>query len=84
MTLPIPDNLDRNSCAELDARDPLAPFRDRFLDDGVTIYLDGNSMGRLPKATLPRLHEMAEREWGRILVRGWTEFGMDGLPTPSR
>jgi kynureninase len=80
VTLPIPDNLDRNSCAELDARDPLAPFRDRFLDDGVTIYLDGNSMGRLPKATLPRLHEMAEREWGRILVRGWTESGWMDSP----
>ncbi|MFZ2033017.1 MAG: kynureninase [Candidatus Dormiibacterota bacterium] len=59
----------------LDAEDPLATFRDRFLDDGSTIYLDGNSMGRLPKAALPRLQEMAEHEWGRILVRGWTESG---------
>jgi kynureninase len=59
----------------LDAQDPLARFRDRFLDDGSTIYLDGNSMGRLPKAALPRLQEMAEHEWGRILVRGWTESG---------
>ncbi len=71
----LPDNLDRNSCAVLDAQDPLATFRDRFLDDGSTIYLDGNSMGRLPKAALPRLQEMAEHEWGRILVRGWTESG---------
>jgi kynureninase len=71
----LPDNLDRNSCAALDAQDPLARFRDRFLDDGSTIYLDGNSMGRLPKAALPRLQEMAEHEWGRILVRGWTESG---------
>ena len=55
--------------------DPLAEFRDRFLDDGSTIYLDGNSMGRLPKAAVPRLREMAENEWGRILVRGWTESG---------
>ncbi len=84
MTVELPDNLDRNSCAALDAQDPLAPFRDRFLDDGVTIYLDGNSMGRLPKATIPRLREMAEREWGRILVRGWTEFGVDGLSGPGR
>jgi kynureninase len=71
----LPDNLDRNSCTVLDAEDPLATFRDRFLDDGSTIYLDGNSMGRLPKAALPRLQEMAEHEWGRILVRGWTESG---------
>ncbi|MFI5286157.1 MAG: kynureninase [Candidatus Dormibacteria bacterium] len=80
MTVQIPDNLDRNSCAGLDAQDPIAPFRDRFLDDGVTIYLDGNSMGRLPKATIPRLQEMAEREWGRILVRGWTESGWMDSP----
>ena len=80
MNIQIPDNLDRNSCAELDTQDPLAPFRERFLDDGVTIYLDGNSMGRLPKATIPRLQEMAEREWGRILVRGWTESGWMDSP----
>ncbi|HVC42673.1 MAG TPA: kynureninase [Candidatus Saccharimonadales bacterium] len=59
----------------LDARDPLAAFRDRFLNDGATIYLDGNSMGRLPKAAVSRLREMAEHEWGTILVRGWTEAG---------
>jgi kynureninase len=71
----LPDNLDRNSCAALDAQDPIAGFRDRFLDDGATIYLDGNSMGRLPKAAVSRLREMAEHEWGTILVRGWTESG---------
>ncbi len=59
-------------------------FRDRFLDDGATIYLDGNSMGRLPKAALTRLQEMAEHEWGTILVRGWTEFGVDGVAAASR
>jgi kynureninase len=75
VTIQLPDNLDRNSCAALDARDPLAAFRDRFLDDGATIYLDGNSMGRLPKAAVSRLQEMAEHEWGTILVRGWTESG---------
>lgn len=75
MTLQLPDNLDRNSCIDLDAQDPLAAFRDRFLSDDSTIYLDGNSMGRLPRAALPRLQEMAEHEWGTILVRGWTESG---------
>jgi kynureninase len=78
----IPDNLDRNSCAALDAQDPLAAFRDRFLDDGETIYLDGNSMGRLPKAAVPRLREMAEHEWGTILVRGWIESGW--MESPMR
>jgi kynureninase len=75
VTPQLPDNLDRNACAALDARDPLAGFRDRFLSDGATIYLDGNSMGRLPKEAVPRLQEMAEHEWGTILVRGWTESG---------
>jgi kynureninase len=71
----LPDNLDRNSCVAMDVADPIAGFRERFLDDGSTIYLDGNSMGRLPKAALARLQEMAEHEWGTILVRGWTESG---------
>jgi kynureninase len=80
MTLQVPATLDRNSCAALDAADPLAGFRDRFLDDGSTIYLDGNSMGRLPKAAVPRLREMAEHEWGTSLVRGWTESGWMDSP----
>jgi kynureninase len=80
VTIELPDNLDRNVCAALDAQDPLAKFRDRFLDDGATIYLDGNSMGRLPKAAVTRLHEMAEHEWGTILVRGWTESGWMDSP----
>jgi kynureninase len=75
MSIELPDNLDRNACAALDAQDPLAGFRDRFLNEGPTIYLDGNSMGRLPRAALPRLQAMAEHEWGTILVRGWTESG---------
>jgi kynureninase len=76
----LPDNLDRNACIALDAADRIAGFRERFLDDGSTIYLDGNSMGRLPKAAVPRLQEMAEHEWGTILVRGWTESGWMDSP----
>jgi kynureninase len=75
VTAQLPDNLDRNACAAMDAADPIAAFRDRFLTDDATIYLDGNSMGRLPKAAVPRLREMAEHEWGTILVRGWIESG---------
>lgn len=80
MSLQLPATLDRNSCAALDATDVLAGFRGRFLDDGSTIYLDGNSMGRLPKAAVPRLREMAEHEWGTILVRGWTKSGWMDSP----
>ncbi|MYS20859.1 Kynureninase [Streptomyces sp. DvalAA-14] len=60
--------------AELDGADPLAPVRDRFtLDD--TVYLDGNSLGALPAAVLPRLTEVVSREWGELRIRSWEESG---------
>ncbi len=55
----------------LDAADPLARFRDAFdLPEGV-IYLDGNSLGALPKATAARLADVTTREWGSDLIRSW-------------
>ncbi len=58
--------------AALDADDPLAAFRERFvIDDPDLIYLDGNSLGRLPRATAARLQELVRREWGGELARGW-------------
>lgn len=64
---------DRRARAEaLDAADPLAPFRDRFvIDDPGLIYLDGNSLGRLPKATQVRLPTLVRDGWGGDLIRGW-------------
>ena len=65
---------DRADAERLDAADPLAPFRERFvIDDSDTIYLDGNSLGRLPLATRARLEELTA-EWGSELVRGWHEW----------
>ncbi len=64
----------RAHAERLDAEDPLAPFRERFvIDDPELIYLDGNSLGRLPLATRDRLRELADR-WGTDLVRGWHEW----------
>jgi kynureninase len=64
----------------LDRSDKLAPFRDRFdLPDGV-IYLDGNSLGPLPKATRARLATVIEREWGRDLIASWEVNGWMELP----
>ncbi len=64
----------------LDSRDPLAHFRDAFvIDDPDTIYLDGNSLGRLPKSSAARVREVVEREWGERLIRGWGE-GWFGAP----
>ncbi|HEY2704123.1 MAG TPA: kynureninase [Candidatus Dormibacteraeota bacterium] len=72
--------LDREACAALDAADPLAPMRERFLlDDGV-VYLDGNSLGALPAATPPRLATMVTEEWGRGLIRSWTAAGWIDAP----
>jgi kynureninase len=65
----------------LDAADPLWQFRDRFsLPDGV-IYLDGNSLGALPKATPERLRVAAEREWGEGLIRSWNDADWIGAPS---
>ena len=58
----------------LDAADPLSAFRERFvIADPELIYLDGNSLGRLPRATAGRLATVAGHEWGERLVRGWGE-----------
>ncbi len=65
----------RDEAAALDAADPLAGFRAQFhLPEGV-IYLDGNSLGPLPKATPVRIAEVMQREWGQSLIRSWTEHG---------
>lgn len=64
--------------AALDAQDELASFRQRFvIDDPDLIYLDGNSLGRLPHATRQRLHALVEEEWGKRLIRGWNEGWID-------
>ena len=55
-----------------DAADPLGHFRGRFLT-GDQIYLDGNSLGRLPRATVERVRQEVEERWGGRLVRAWDE-----------
>src|SRR5512135_156156 len=59
---------------DLDKHDELARFRDEFvIDDPELIYLDGNSLGRLPKRSIDRLQAMIEQEWGSRLIRSWNE-----------
>jgi kynureninase len=66
--------IDRAHAERLDAADPLASLRERFfIDDPDTIYLDGNSLGRLPLATRERLRELTD-QWGSQLVSGWHEW----------
>lgn len=76
MTPPIT----RDTCAALDAADALAPLRDQFdLPEGV-IYLDGNSLGVLPRATAGRVQDVISREWGQDLIQSWNKAGWIDYP----
>ncbi len=71
------------ACAlALDAADPLAPFRHEFvIADPNLIYLDGNSLGRLPRGTAERLRRAIETEWGERLIESWNDGWFE---TPQR
>ncbi len=72
--------LTRADADALDAADELAALRQEFvLPEGV-VYLDGNSLGALPRRTMERLREVTEREWGRDLIRSWNANGWIDLP----
>jgi kynureninase len=65
----------RHDCVALDAEDALAPLRDQFDLPAGVIYLDGNSLGVLPKATAARIQQVVHDEWGRDLIRSWNSAG---------
>jgi kynureninase len=67
-------------CQQLDAQDRLRPLREQFsLPEGV-IYLDGNSLGVLPKTAAARVADVVTREWGQELIRSWNSAGWFSLP----
>ena len=67
-------------CRALDAQDPLRELRHQFsLPDGV-IYLDGNSLGVLPKTTAARVAQAVTTAWGQGLIRSWNSAGWFDLP----
>ena len=72
----MPNDLTSRSYAEgLDANDPLSAFRDEFMIvDPTLCYLDGNSLGRMPKATAKVVENYLQREWATKLVTGWSEW----------
>lgn len=72
--------LSRDDCLKLDADDPLAGRRELFdLPEG-TIYLDGNSLGALPRNVGPRLAHAVAHEWGRDLITSWNTADWINLP----
>ncbi|GGX65718.1 kynureninase [Streptomyces fructofermentans] len=60
--------------AELDAADELASVRARFVLDDV-VYLDGNSLGALPRSVPGRVEDVVRRQWGSLRIRSWDESG---------
>jgi kynureninase len=70
----------RDEAKKLDAADPLAFARERFVLPDGTIYLDGNSLGALPKATSPQLFDTVERQWGEDLIASWNKHGWIDAP----
>src|SRR3546814_17191224 len=64
----------------MDAADPLRACHERFVLPEGLIYLDGNSLGALPKAAIGRKREVIEREWGASLIRSWNDHGWIDAP----
>ena len=59
----------------LDISDPLSGYRNEFLiADTATCYLDGNSLGRLPKSTVAEINRFLFDEWGKKVVAGWADW----------
>ncbi|WP_134678622.1 kynureninase [Paracoccus ravus] len=75
MTAPLSEEI-----ALLDARDPLAPLRDRFILPEGEVYLDGNSLGVASRDALAALDIAARAEWSRDLIRSWNTAGWFDLP----
>jgi kynureninase len=63
-----------------DSADPLARFRERFLLPEGLIYLDGNSLGALPKDTIRVQQDVVLNQWGNSLIRSWNDFGWIEAP----
>ena len=62
----------RDFAQHLDEQDELASFREEFVfPEPDLIYMDANSLGRLPQRTADRMRIAVEEEWGRDLIRGW-------------
>src|SRR5471032_985725 len=72
--------ISRDDCARRDDADALAPLRQQFMLPEGVIYVDGNSLGALPRATPARVAAAVQQEWGDGLIRSWNDAGWITLP----
>jgi len=70
----------RDDCLALDAADPLRALRDQFDIPAATIYLDGNSLGVMPRSTPARVAAVVTQEWGTDLIQSWNKHGWFEMP----
>src|ERR1700721_4180024 len=78
MTVASP--VSRDACIARDATNPIGALRDRFvIPDGV-IYLDGNSLGPMPRAAANPLRRTIDQEWGQDMIRSWNSAGWFEMP----
>ncbi len=73
-------SVSREDARARDLTDPLRALRDRFLIPEELIYLDGNSLGALPKATVDKQEDVVRRQWGTSLIRSWNDHGWIDAP----
>ncbi len=70
----------REACVARDSVDPIRGFHDRFIIPEGIIYLDGNSLGPMPRAATSILNRTIEQEWGQDLIRSWNSAGWFDMP----
>jgi kynureninase len=71
----------REYAQALDQKDELASFRNKFFNsDEDLVYMDGNSLGRLPQKTVERIEQVVKNEWGEKLIRSW---GINWFQAPN-
>ena len=73
-------NITLAHCQSFDQQDPLRALRDLFAIPPGTIYLDGNSLGVMPKAAPARVADVVTREWGTDLIQSWNKNGWFQMP----
>jgi kynureninase len=82
-TTAAPRELSRAGAVGMDDADALAVLRDRFDLPAKLIYLDGNSLGALPRGVADRVSRVVEQEWGRGLIGSWNVSGWMDLPATA-